>query len=606
MDSPGFLFNLIVYLAAAVIIVPLSARLGLGSVLGYLAAGICIGPWGLKLIDNVQDILHFAEFGVVLLLFLIGLELQSSKLWGMRRAIVAAGGVQLVITSALIFLIAYFLLQDWATALIIGLGLSLSSTAIVLQTLNERHLLTTPLGHTSFAILLFQDISVIPIIALIPLLASEAVAAGDGVSAVLIIAVMGGIFVVGRYALRHIFRFVAAAHLPEVFTALSLLLVSGIAAIMNLLGVSMALGAFLAGVILADSEYRHALESDIQPFKGLLLGLFFISVGMSIDFALLWGAPWLMAGLTLGLIAVKALVLWGIARFSNLDSHHRSLFAAMLSQSGEFSFVLFGFAVTAKAMDTALADQLILVAAMSMVVTPLLMVAHDRFLAPRPTQPAPHASEPPPVEANAVILIGFGRFGQVIGRMLLASKITPTVIDYDPNHIERVRRFGYKAYYGDGRRLEVLQSVGLERARLVILAADTREAVDQTVAILQKHYPQVPIIARAHDRNHAMYLVDHDVRGVVRETFYSAVEMGKQTLEMLGTAPPTVEKLVTTYVRHDVDTLYRQVTSRDDEKALISISNSAREQLEQILEADQQQAADGDAAEHKPNTPTHS
>ncbi len=588
MDSHGFMFNLIVYLSAAVIAVPIFARLGLGSVLGYLVAGSCIGPWGLGIIENVNDILHFSEIGVVLLLFLIGLELEPNKLWGMRKPILGAGGIQMTLTALAIYSIAILSGLDWSTAIIIGLGLSLSSTAIALQILNEKHLLPTTTGKTGFSILLFQDISVIPIIALIPLLSGSPDQDSEHtqVSALIIIGVVVGIFVVGRYALRHIFRIVAATHLPELFTALSLLLVCGIAVIMNMIGVSMALGAFLAGVILADSEYRHVLESDIQPFKGLLLGLFFISVGMSVDFGLLLSQPLTILALTLGLVSIKALVLYVVSLFTEIPASQRGIFSFLLSQSGEFAFVLFGFAVVAGAMDQTLADQLILVVAMSMVITPILMIVNDKLIEPRYI-----LSSDRPMDAieeeNQVILVGFGRFGQVIGRMLHANKITPTIIDHDPDHIERVRRFGYKTYYGDMLRHDVLHSIGAHKAKLIILTGDGTESINQAVEMIQKDFPNLTIIARARDRSHALHLIHNQVEGVTRETFYSAVEMGKKSLAVLGFGEQQIEKIARTYIEHDIETIIQQVDNRHDEKAIISISKNAREQLERTLEADQ-------------------
>ena len=499
MDSHGFIVNLIIFLASAVIVVPVFARFGLGSVLGYLVAGICIGPWGFGFIQDVGDILHFSEFGVVLLLFLIGLELEPKMLWGMRKPILGAGGFQLIVSTALISSVALLGGLEWRQALIIGLGLSLSSTAIALQILNEKRLMPTPVGKTGFSILLFQDISVIPIIALIPLLTTATVEShhpGNEYSALTILSVFVGIFFIGRYALRHIFRFVASTHLPEIFTALSLLLVCGLAATMNLIGVSMALGAFLGGVILADSEYRHALESDIQPFKGLLLGLFFISVGMSIDFGLLLSKPVYILLLTVILVFLKAVVLYIISWFSDINHSQRPLFSFLLSQSGEFAFVLFGFAVAAGALDSAMADQLTLVVAMSMVITPLLMIINEKLIEPRfivsSDQPMDDIEE-----NNDVILVGFGRFGQVIGRMLHASNINPTVIDHDPDQVERVRRFGYKTYYGDVLRHDVLHSIGAENARLIILTGEGAEPINQAVAMIQSEFPNLKIIARA-------------------------------------------------------------------------------------------------------------
>ena len=354
---------------------------------------------------------------------------------------------------------------------------------------------------------------------------------------------------------------------------------------MNYIEVSMALGAFLGGVILADSEYRHALESDIQPFKGLLLGLFFISVGMSIDFGLLLSQPIYILLLTISLVVLKALVLFVISWFSDINHSQKPLFSFLLSQSGEFAFVLFGFAVTAGAMDTTLANELTLVVAISMVITPILMIINDKII-----EPGYGVTTELPMdeidENNDVILVGFGRFGQVIGRMLHVSKINPTVIDHDPDHIERVRRFGYKTYYGDVLRSDVLHSIGAEKAKLIVLTGDGAESINQAVELIKHDFPNLKIIARAHDRSHAMQLIDNEVEGVTRETFYSAVEMGKKTLKFLGFDEKNIDRLAETYIKHDIETLFRQIESRHDEKELISIAKSARQQLEQTLEAD--------------------
>ncbi|NKB61772.1 MAG: glutathione-regulated potassium-efflux system protein KefC [Gammaproteobacteria bacterium] len=592
MDSHGLMFNLIIYLSAAVIAVPIFTRLGLGSVLGYLVAGVCIGPWGLGFIDNVQDILHFSEFGVVLLLFIIGLELEPSKLWRMRKPILGAGGAQLGLSTAAIFIIGYLFGLDWKTAIIIGLGLSLSSTAIALQLFSERRLMSTEVGQTGFSILLFQDIAVIPIIALIPLLivsGDPGVETSSGKSTWVIMAVIGAIFLVGRYVLRHVFRFVAATHLREIFTALSLLLVCGIAAIMNEIGVSMALGAFLAGVLLADSEYRHALESDIEPFKSLLLGLFFISVGMSVDFGLLLRQPFLILILTLTLVLVKTVVLYIISHFSAVAPKQRPLFSFLLSQSGEFAFVLFGFAVSANALDQQLANQMTLVVALSMSTTPLLMLLHDKMIEPGSIDLSVRSMDEINEDGSNIIIVGFGRFGQVVARLLMANKIPLTVIDNNPDHIERVRRFGYKAYYGDILRHDILHSAGADKAKLIILTGDGTESIDLAVASIKRDFPNLSIMVRAYDRSHAVHLIDSGVDGVVRETFYSAVELGKKTLHFLGFNEAQIDRQAKMYIEHDVSTLHKQLSIQNDEKAIISLAKNAQQQLEHTLAADQQE-----------------
>ena len=603
MDSHGFLFNLVVYLSAAVIAVPLFARIGLGSVLGYLAAGVCIGPWGLGLIKNVGDILHFSEIGVVLLLFLIGLELEPRKLWTMRRPILGVGGTQVLVTAGLLFPLGMWLGLRWQTALVAALGLALSSTAIALQSLKEKNLLNTPAGRTGFSVLLFQDIAVIPIIALIPLLGFGAQAAGDGggnQSALMIIGVIGAILVVGRFFLRHIFAFVAATRLREVFTALSLLLVSGIAAIMDMLGISMALGAFLAGVLLANSEYRHALESDIEPFKGLLLGLFFISVGMSVNFGLLLENPLLIFALTAALVALKAAVLFVIARASGIGAHQRGVFSFTLAQGGEFGFVLFGFAVTAGAMEVQVANQLTLAVALSMASTPLLLIVDEKLIAPRFFRAGLIGGgngegdmDDIADNQNPVIIVGFGRFGQVVGRMLMANKITPTLIDNNPEQLERVRRFGYKSYYGDALRLDVLRSAGAAQAKLIVLSMADRETINQAIELIRREFPNLKIFARAYDRGHAMHLIDNRVDGFSRETFASALELAKDALMEFGFTAWQAQRLSETFRQFDIDTLQQQVAVRHDEKALISIARTARTNIEETFAADKDKGEEG-------------
>ena len=586
MHGSGLLFNFLVFLSAAVIVVPLFARIGLGSVLGYLVAGICIGPWGLGLIKNVSDILHFSEIGVVLLLFLIGLELAPRKLWPMRRAIFGIGGMQVLVTAALICAAGMLLGANWRIALIAGLGLALSSTAVALQILREKNLLSGQMGRTAFSILLFQDIAVVPILALVPLIGGAHL---DGVSlySVLgLLAAIAGTFTACHFLLRYVFFFVASTRLHDVFTALSLLLVAGIAALMDMLGVSMALGAFLAGVIMADSEYRHVIESDIEPFKGLLLGLFFISVGMSVDFGLLREHPLPIAALTLGLLALKGVVLCVIAALSGIRARQRGMFALVLAQGGEFGFVVFGFALAGGMMEADAANQLILAVALSMAVTPLLLFINEKWIEPRFfPQDAPAADGLDDAE-SPVIIIGFGRFGQVIGRMLMANKIMPTIIDNDPEQLERVRRFGYKSYYGDALRLNVLHSAGADRAKLIVLSLEDAEEINQSIDLLRREFPEAKIFARAYDRGHAMHLIDHQVDGYSRETFASALEMAEEVLIELGFSEWRARRLKEKFREFDIETLNRQVSVRHDEKALISIARSARDTLEETFAAD--------------------
>ena len=592
MDTHTLLLNVVYFLGAAVIAVPIFIRIGLGSVLGYLTAGVVIGPWVLGLITNVDDILHFSEFGVVLLLFLIGLELEPKKLWSMRSSILGSGGVQLIVSAILIGGFALFCGLDWRAALVIGLGLALSSTAIALQTLQERSLMSTPAGQTGFSVLLFQDIAVIPIIALLPLLGSVAHVDDHTqhtqLSPLLEVVILLGIFALGRFLLKYVFRLIAKTRLRETFTMLSLLLVIGIAVVMDSFGISMALGAFLAGVILADSEYRHTLESDIEPFKGLLLGLFFVSVGMSIDFGILLKNPLLFVGLALVLIMAKAGVLILVAKLSGVPTKQTSLFAAVLSQGGEFAFVLFGIAVGLHIFEQALASQLILIVAISMIFTPLLMIVNERIIEPMMTSGESRETDKIDAEDrnNQVIIAGFGRVGQIVGRLLIANKITPTLIDFDPDQIDLVRRFGTKAYYGDVLRSDVLHSAGADKATLFVLAIDDEETIDAAIEMIRKDYPQAKIVARAKNRPHAMRLVEMGVDHFTRETFYSGLEMGKDTLRVLGFAENEITRQADILRKHDVEVLYQQVEIREDQEAMISKAAESRARLEQTLAAD--------------------
>ncbi len=591
MTSHGFLINLIIYLSAAVITVPLFARLGFGSVLGYLVAGVFIGPWGFGLIQNVTDILHFSEIGVVLLLFLIGLELEPRKLWMMRRPILGAGSAQMLSTATLIFLFCIWLGLPWQTALIAGLGLALSSTAVALQSLREKNLLSTPAGKTGFAVLLFQDIAVIPIIALIPLLGFDSLEdshSGGLQSTIAVIGVILIIFIIKHFFLRHIFNFVASINLREIFTALSLLLVSGMAVIMDLLGISMALGAFLAGVLLANSEYRHTLESDIRPFNGLLLGLFFISVGMSVDFGLLIESPLFIITLTLALITLKAIVLYPTARITGVPSGQLGLFSITLAQGGEFGFVLFNFAAASGAMDVTITNPLILAIALSMAITPLLLIVNAKWIEPRFFPVRDDLPMDEITDQNSVIIIGFGRFGQIIGRLLMANKITPTLIDNNPEQLEIVRRFGYKSYYGDALRMDTLRSAGAEQAKLIVLSLANKDVINQAVDLIHQEFPNAKILARAYDRGHAMHLIDNRVDGYARETFDSSLELAKDALVELGFNRQHVQRMGEKFKQFDHETLRQQVAVRHDEKALISIARNARNNIEETFAADAQ------------------
>jgi len=569
----------LIYLAAGVIAVPLFKRLGLGSVLGYLAAGMAIGPWGLRLIGDPQTVLHFAEFGVVMLLFLIGLELDPRRLWTLRRPILGMGSVQVLATGAAVAAIALALGQPLAVALVAGMGLAMSSTAIALASLQEKNLLATPGGQAGFSVLLFQDLAVIPLLLGVGLLGEgksaldwRAAAAGVGLIAALITG--------GRFLLRPALRVIAGTRLREVFVAAALLLVIGIAMLMQAVGLSMALGAFLAGVILADSEYRHELELDIEPFKGLLLGLFFIAIGMSVDLGLFLRAPFLVLGLAFGIVVLKAAILFPVANlFGYCGRADAGLFAVALSQVGEFAFVL--FAAAGPLLPPATLSLLNAAVAVSMLTTPLLFLAYDRALARRLEPGEPDVVD----EGNPVIVAGFGRFGQVVTRVLNGLRVRTTLIDHDPNQVELVRRFGNPAYYGDATRLDVLERAGLARARLLVVALDDSAGALRTVQQVRRRYPHLAIIARAHSRTDGYEYMDLGIPAV-RETFGSALDAAEAALRALGHGPVAARRVVTQFRRHDEEMMELQAPHRGEVKQLIALNQQGRSDLEKLLTAE--------------------
>lgn len=591
MEGHGPLFNVFVFLLAAVIAVPLSKRLGLGSVLGYLLAGVVIGPWGLALIADPRDILHFAEFGVVLLLFLIGLELNPQRLWAMRHPILGMGGLQVLGTTAALGGAALLLGFEWRAALMAGMALALSSTAIGLQLLTERNLLPTAAGSASFSILLFQDIAVIPMLAIIPALAgkdAQTAMHSNWISFFTAAAVIGGIIVGGRFLTRPLFRIIAATRLRELFTAFSLLLVVSIALLMDAVGLSMALGTFLAGVLLADSEYRHALESDIEPFKGLLLGLFFIAVGMSVDFGLLWQRPGVVLLMVLGLLTIKAAVLYGLGRWSGLPLSQQALFAIVLSPGGEFAFVLFTVAVASGAMLPAASDLLVGVVALSMMTTPLLLSLNQRFIEPRFAAPTPRAMEVIQPEHNPVIIAGFGRFGQIVGRLLHANGVGTTVLDHDPGHIEMVRKFGFKVFFGDGTRLDLLSAAGADHARVLVVAVDDREQALHIVRLVREHFPNLLLLTRAWDIAHVFQMQDQGAAEVERETFEGALRLGERALIRLGFTAWQAKQAAHQFRAHDeklLAELYQHF--QEDLEVRAAISMSARARLREQMQKDE-------------------
>ena len=598
MHHEGFFFQAFIYLMAAVLAVPIAKRMGLGSVLGYLLAGVAIGPFGLKLVGKEgADVMHFAEFGVVMMLFLVGLELKPSLLWRMRGPILGLGGLQVGVTTALVGGAAYAFGLPWQASLAIGLILALSSTAIVLQTLSEKGLLKTDAGQSSFSVLLFQDIAVIPILALLPLLATGEPAHTDphhggpafsgGEQALLVVGVVIGIILAGRFLARHVFRFIAETRLRETFTAAALLLVIGIALAMQKVGLSPALGTFLAGVVLADNEYRHELESDVEPFKGLLLGLFFISVGASIDFLLFMADPWLILGIVLGLVVIKLVVLAVLGRVFKMPGHENVLFSFALAQGGEFAFVLLSFATQNHVLTVETANPLVVSVALSMLLTPLLMIVNEKFIQPRFRQ-GEEEREPDAIDRldGHVIIAGFGRFGQIVGRLLLANGVKVTVLEHDPAQIEMLRRFDFKVFYGNAAQIDLLHSAGAEDAALFVLAIDGRDQALETAKAVRKHFPELRILARARDRIHAMELIKHGVECTRRETFESALAMAEDALRALGFRAMLAHRLTHRFGRHDEEAMRATLDLHGDEKAFINESRRQREELENLMRAE--------------------
>ncbi|WP_310608342.1 glutathione-regulated potassium-efflux system protein KefC [Buttiauxella brennerae] len=534
MDSHSML-QVLIYLGAAAIIVPIAVRLGLGSVLGYLIAGCIIGPWGFRLVTDAETILHFAEIGVVLMLFVIGLELDPRRLWTLRASVFGGGALQMVACGLLLGLFCMFLGLRWQVAVLIGLTLALSSTAIAMQAMNERNLTVSQMGRSAFAVLLFQDIAAIPLVAMIPLLASSGATttfAAFSISALKVVGALAIVVLLGRYVTRPVLRFVARSGLREVFSAMALFMVFGFGLLLEEAGLSMAMGAFLAGVLLASSEYRHALESDIEPFKGLLLGLFFIGVGMSIDFGTLQENPLRIIALLFGFLAIKIITLWIVAKPLNVPRKQRRWFAVLLGQGSEFAFVIFGTAKMAQVLDDSWAKSLTLAVALSMAATPLLLVLLNR-LEKSGKEQAREADEIDE-EQPRVIIAGFGRFGQIAGRLLLTSGVKMVVLDHDPDHIETLRKFGTKVFYGDATRVDLLESAGAAKAEVLINAIDDPDASMQLAELVQEHFPHLKVIARARDLDHFIRLRQLGVDQPERETFEGALKVGRRALEGLG------------------------------------------------------------------------
>ena len=609
-----FLLLAFTFLCAGVVAVPIASRLGLGSVLGYLIAGIIISPLLAALHVDVMAIQHFAEFGVVMMLFLVGLELEPRLLWEMRGKLLGLGGLQVAGTTAAVMGVAMALGQPWPIALAIGLIFALSSTAIVLQTLNEKGLMRSDGGQSSFSVLLFQDIAVIPMLALIPLLAMPELmeAAGHGAAeagahgagddhgdghgsgfslvaglngwqtTLVTFAAIGAVILGGVYLTRPIFRFIAMAGLRELFTAAALMFVVGIALLMTLVGLSPALGTFLAGVVLANSEYRHELESDIDPFRGLLLGLFFMTVGAGIDFALLFDNIVSILALTLGLIALKVGILLLLARLFKLEGADKWLFGLSLAQAGEFGFVLLSFTVANQVIPESIADQLLLIVALSMLLTPALFILYERVIEPRfaasQEREADEIEEP-----GDIIIAGHGRFGGIINRMLRAAGYTPTVLDYSAAHLDALRAFGFKVFYGDATRPDLLHAASIEKARLLVIAIDGKEPITELVRYVRKTYPDVWIVARAFDRQHVYDLYAAGCRDIIRETFDSSVRAGRTAYEALGMHPFDAEQLARKFTEDDRHIL-REMAEVHDPDVLPHLNPAYVERSRRLME----------------------
>ncbi|WP_163323874.1 monovalent cation:proton antiporter-2 (CPA2) family protein [Draconibacterium mangrovi] len=605
MHNQEFFLNALIYLGAAVVSVPIAKKLGLGSVLGYLLAGIIIGPFVLRLVGNeAGEVMHFAEFGVVLMLFIIGLELEPKLLWKMRRSIFGLGGLQVIITAGIITGVALLLNFQLNRAVAIGLILALSSTAIVLQTLSEKGLMRNIAGRSAFSVLLFQDMAVIPILALLPIIATLGTPADLSDTSInsigqvaqlpgwlqllIIIGAISVLVIIGRFAARHIFRLVAETGLHEVFVALALLMVIGTALGMDAIGLSPALGTFIAGVVLADSEYRHELETTIDPFKGLLLGLFFISVGAGINFNLLIEDPWVIILFVLLLIFIKFVVLLILGRIFRLKKGFEFLFAFLLAQASEFAFVLISFSKQNKLFDEQTSGMLLLVVTLSMAISPLLLIFNDKAVSPILAR-WQNKLEYDDIEdeETPVILAGFGRFGLTVGRILLANGIKVTILDNNPSNVETLRKYGFKLYFGDITRPTMLEKAGIENARLLILSMAEHENALKVAEIVRKKYTHVKILARAKDIFHVFEYLNLNINKVQRENFHSAAELGNDALIELGFSKYEAYRATRTFKHHEdqvTEELYQHWL--EDQGKFIQETRRFAEQVKETLQAE--------------------
>lgn len=601
MHEGGFFYQAFIYLTAAVLSVPIAKRLGLGSVLGYLIAGIIIGPFVLGFIgEEGQDVMHFAEFGVVMMLFLIGLELQPSLLWKMRGPILGIGGIQVLGTTILILVVGIFAGLQWQTSLAIGMALALSSTAIVLQTLNEKGMMKTAGGQNCFSVLLFQDIAVIPMLALLPLLAipefTESMVSNSSsdhatlisdfpvwIQTPIVLLAIGLIIITGKYLMTQFFRFIASTKLRESFTAAALLIVIGIALLMSQLGLSPALGTFIAGVVLAGNEYRHELEGDIEPFKGLLLGLFFISVGVSIDFNLIASEPLLIAVLVVSLILIKMVVLYALSKFYNMGLSNGMLFTFALAQGGEFAFVLFSFSVQNGVLNSDIANPLIAAVAVTMALTPLLMIINEKMFSAKDEDKS-NAREADEIhEQNPVIIAGFGKFGSIIGRFLRANGVSTTVLETDPDKIEILRKLGLKVFYGDASRVDLLHSAGAENASLLIIALDNQKKILEIIESVKKHFPELRILVKARNRNNAYDIIDLGVEELYFEPIDSSLNIGIKALKMLGFRSHQAVRAANKFKDHENRSVFELAKMRGDRKNYIASAKQMIKELEDMM-----------------------
>ena len=590
MDASTWLTGSLIFLAAAVLAVPIAKALGLGSVMGYLVAGMAIGPWGLGLVRDGAQILSFSEFGVVLMLFLVGLDLEPRRLWALRVPIFGWGSVQLVGCTLLMMGAGLLAGTSWQLSLVAAFGLAMSSTAIALGVLGERHLLARESGRAVLSVSLFQDVASIPFLALVPLLGAVAVTGADpggGSTALKAVVAVAGVIFGGRLLLRPVLRWIARSDSREIFTAASLLLVVAIAALMQSIGLSMALGAFLAGVLLADSEYRRELQTDLEPFRGLLMGLFFIAVGLGIDFGVVAARPGWIALLLAGFLFTKLVVMWAIARWMPIPKPERAVFMLLLAQGGEFGFVVFQAGAQVGVLDAAAHSVLVATVALSMLLTPLLLRLAERWM---PTQGTarpdlPELSEP---QEAPVILAGFGRYGQIIGRLLFANGVNATVLDHDPEQVEVVRRFGWRVHYGDATRLDLLRTAGAGTARVLVIAVDDIEQSLAIADLARDHFPHLQVVARARNVTHWYELRQRGVTHIERETLDSALMSARTVLEKMGWEPHHARELALRFRRHTIDQLEQQLPHYKDQARLIAIAKQGRQQLETLFAQERQ------------------